>query len=374
MPEGTVRLQRAPARRGEQRLIRRRPRWRPGVAARALAVAAAVPLAACVEQAATPAGERTSDAYRIVFGISAALFAVVTIGILVGTAGYRRRAMADEALSPELRRSTRFELLWAAVPAAVAVALFAVSYGALDDGPASGGDAPMTIGVEASQWRWSFEYEDAGVTVSGPNEQPAEMAIPVQRDVRLRLESADVVHSFFVPRFLLKRDAIPGLTNTLDLFVPEEGTYDGRCAEYCGLGHTRMTFRITALDAEGFDRWLTEQQEASSPTPTATTPEPTATPTASEGVAVVAIDVAFDTETITVPAGEDVTIAFDNQDVGIPHNVSVYADDTAAEAIYEGEVIPGPATIEYSFPAPEPGTYYFQCDVHPNMNGDFVVE
>jgi glucose/arabinose dehydrogenase/plastocyanin len=86
-------------------------------------------------------------------------------------------------------------------------------------------------------------------------------------------------------------------------------------------------------------------------------------------------NLAFDTGTITVPAGAEVTMVFDNQDDGVPHNVAVYDSPLRAEQIFVGEIIDGPAEITYTFTAPEePGTYYFQCDVHPDMNGDFIVE
>jgi len=111
-------------------------------------------------------------------------------------------------------------------------------------------------------------------------------------------------------------------------------------------------------------------------TPTATgnvTPSPTAA--AGTTVNISADNLAFDTDTITVPAGAEVTMVFDNQDGGIPHNVAVYDSPLRAEQIFVGDVITGPAEITYTFMAPEePGTYYFQCDIHPSMNGDFIVE
>ena len=116
------------------------------------------------------------------------------------------------------------------------------------------------------------------------------------------------------------------------------------------------------------------------PAATATTGVTTAATTAAgeENVTVdiAADNMAFDTDTITVPAGAEVTIVFDNQDDGIPHNVAVYTDSSAAEEIFVGETITGPETITYTFTAPEePGTYFFRCDVHPEaMTGDFVVE
>ena len=86
-------------------------------------------------------------------------------------------------------------------------------------------------------------------------------------------------------------------------------------------------------------------------------------------------NLAFDTSTITVPAGAEVTMVFENQDDGVPHNVAVYDSPLRTEQIFVGEVITGPAETTYAFTAPsEPGTYYFQCDIHPDMNGEFIVE
>ena len=113
---------------------------------------------------------------------------------------------------------------------------------------------------------------------------------------------------------------------------------------------------------------------------TATTGVTTAATTAAGGenatVNLTADNMAFDTDTITVPAGAEVTMNFDNQDDGIPHNVAVYTDSSAAEEIFVGETITGPETTTYIFTAPEePGTYFFRCDVHPQqMTGDFIVE
>ncbi|MDI6867817.1 cupredoxin domain-containing protein [Methanoculleus sp.] len=87
-------------------------------------------------------------------------------------------------------------------------------------------------------------------------------------------------------------------------------------------------------------------------------------------------DIAFDTSTITVPAGAEVTVNFNNMDDGIPHNFAVYTDSSASEEIFVGDIITGPDTTTYTFTAPsEPGTYFFRCDVHPQqMTGDFVVQ
>lgn len=90
-------------------------------------------------------------------------------------------------------------------------------------------------------------------------------------------------------------------------------------------------------------------------------------------VAVAAANIAFDTDTIELPADSASTIVFDNQDAGVQHNISIYADDTMAEPLFQGELITGPASVEYAIPPLPAGEYYFVCDVHPTMNGTVIV-
>ncbi len=103
-----------------------------------------------------------------------------------------------------------------------------------------------------------------------------------------------------------------------------------------------------------------------------------AAPTGGQSVTVdlTAQNIAYDKSTITVPAGAQVTVNFDNKDIGIPHNFAVYQSSSAQNAIFKGDIITGPATTTYTFTAPsQPGTYYFRCDVHPTqMNGQFIIQ
>jgi len=89
-----------------------------------------------------------------------------------------------------------------------------------------------------------------------------------------------------------------------------------------------------------------------------------------------ASNIAFDLQTITVPAGAEVKINFDNKDAGVAHNFALYEDSSAQQSIFVGQIINGPATITYTFNAPaEPGSYFFRCDPHPaQMTGTFIVQ
>jgi plastocyanin len=111
-----------------------------------------------------------------------------------------------------------------------------------------------------------------------------------------------------------------------------------------------------------------------------TSSQPTTTSSTTPGgpvtINLTAQNIAFDTNTITVAAGANVTINFNNKDSGVPHNFSLYTDSSASTTLYKGQVINGPGTIAYTFTAPtKAGTYFFRCDIHPTtMTGSFIVQ
>jgi plastocyanin len=92
-----------------------------------------------------------------------------------------------------------------------------------------------------------------------------------------------------------------------------------------------------------------------------------------EGTTVVAADLAFDTELIELPADTPSPLTLDNQDPDVPHNIAIYTDDTLAQSLFVGDLVTGPASIDYEVPAIEAGQYYFHCDVHPDMSGTVEV-
>jgi plastocyanin len=95
-------------------------------------------------------------------------------------------------------------------------------------------------------------------------------------------------------------------------------------------------------------------------------------PGGAEPATVVAQGIAFDTETISLPADQPSTLTFDNRDT-VPHNIAIYTDNSLSEALFQGEIVTGPATAQYEIPPEPAGEYYFQCDVHPTMNGTVTV-
>jgi len=125
-------------------------------------------------------------------------------------------------------------------------------------------DADLTIRVRAHQWWWQFDYEEAGL--GGGFQTANEIHIPVGRNVRVKLESADVIHSFWVPSLAGKMDLVPGRENILIFRADRPGVYRGQCAEFCGLQHSHMALMVIADDEPGYLRWA-KAQRADADTP-----------------------------------------------------------------------------------------------------------
>lgn len=117
--------------------------------------------------------------------------------------------------------------------------------------PRAGPDT-VTVNVQAEQWRWTFSHSVPG----GTAERIGTLDIPAGRPVDLRLSSIDVIHSAWVPRLAGKLDAIPGRVNTLRIQADAPGVYQGQCAEYCGIGHAVMPFRVVAHDEAGWAAFI----------------------------------------------------------------------------------------------------------------------
>jgi cytochrome c oxidase subunit 2 len=167
---------------------------------------------------------------------------------------YRRRGRDD--LPGQRQYHLGLEIVYTAIPIVIVLVLFGFSYAVQDDVDALVAHPEITVDVRGFQWQWQFHYRSENVTVTGvPDHRPV-LVLPVGETVRLVLTSRDVVHSFYVPDFLFKRDVIPGLTNRFDIKVQKEGVYRGYCAEFCGLDHARMTFEVRAVTRSEFDDWV----------------------------------------------------------------------------------------------------------------------
>ncbi|MDQ0562505.1 cytochrome c oxidase subunit 2 [Rhizobium mesoamericanum] len=118
--------------------------------------------------------------------------------------------------------------------------------------------AALTVKVRAQQWWWQFIYDEGDTTKTFQTAN--ELHIPTGVDVRIELQAADVIHSFWVPSLMGKRDVIPGRENQLTLRADRPGIYRGQCAEFCGLQHGHMALFVIAQDNADFERWASFQR------------------------------------------------------------------------------------------------------------------
>jgi len=312
----------------------------------------------------TTQAEEVRTLFLIIFGLGALVFVGVEGFLIYAVFRYRRR---DDRLPAQHHGNTKVEIVWTVIPTVIVLILFVTSMFTLGD-ISTRGDNPIRIEVEGQQFSWTFRYAN-GVSVTGNVLAPPVLVVPTGQPVRLALVSRDVIHSFFVPAFLVKTDVVPfgqgQAPNELEFTVTAPGTYRGQCAELCGTLHADMTFAVQAMAPADFEAWLATAASAT-PTPAASVPPDL------HVVELTADNIAFDVLELEVPAGEPFIIRFTNAE-GVDHNVSIYDGDTA---LFTGAKVTGPdVTVDYVVPALEPGEYTFICDFHPiqAMTGTLTV-
>jgi cytochrome c oxidase subunit 2 len=221
-------------------------------------LAVALTLAACTLPPVTVEADRVQGLYNL-FLIAAAVVFVVVAG-LIGWNIVRYRAQGDEPPPVQTNTNLGLELLWWALPTLLVIGLFVASAAVLNTNDAKHSGAPLRVRVEGFQWQWRFTYLDSKVQLTGVPGTPPELVLPVGETVDFELISDDVIHAFFIPSFLVKRDTVPGVDNHLQLTINQAGTYTGQCAEFCGLLHDQMLFSIRAVSAADFASWLASQR------------------------------------------------------------------------------------------------------------------
>lgn len=232
----------------------------PARHARLVAGALALGLAACAPAPVTAEGGDIKALYDIFLWVAAGVFLLVAG--LIGWSIVRYRATDDPDLPPQTEANVRLELLWWALPTILVIGLFILTAGVLNRVDARSDDGEsLVVRVTGFQWQWRFDYEESGATIIGLPDTIPEAVVPVGERITFVLESPDVQHAFWVPQFLMKRDVVPGRQNQVDVTIDEEGTYTGVCAEFCGLLHADMTFRIRAVSPDAFATWLAEVAE-----------------------------------------------------------------------------------------------------------------
>jgi cytochrome c oxidase subunit 2 len=188
--------------------------------------------------------------FRLHIQIIAFLFALIVVFTLYSVIVFRRKP-GDTSDGVHTHGNTKLEIIWTAIPL-ISVLYFGIlgaqQLGAITTPAAQN----MVVEVTAQQFAWSFNYPEYGIT-SG------ELVLPRGRQIDFKLTSLDVIHSFWVPEFRVKQDAVPGMTTELRITPSEVGDYKVRCAELCGTSHYAMLAPVRVVEAADFEAWVAEK-------------------------------------------------------------------------------------------------------------------
>ena len=201
--------------------------------------------------------------------IAGLLVGAVVWGLIIWAVIFHRQR--GDKLPPQVRYNMPIEILYTVVPFVLIAVLFyytARDENTIDAIPANPG---VTVNVTGFQWSWEFNYPQYKVTTDGamwnPQLTDAQNAaampvleIPVGESIDFNLTSPDVIHAFWVPEFLFKRDVVPGHPNHFSITATKTGTYTGHCSELCGLYHSRMLFTLKIVTPAQFKTWVSQQQ------------------------------------------------------------------------------------------------------------------
>jgi cytochrome c oxidase subunit 2 len=191
------------------------------------------------------AAEQVDLLFKLILGISIFFFALIVLLMIMFVARYHRRE--GRQAEKTATHSTPLELTWSIIPLILVIVIFYVGFQGFITMATPPQDA-YKISVEGQKWSWLFTYPNGHVD--------SELHVPANTDVELVLTSLDVIHSFYIPAFRLKRDAVPGRYSKMWFNALHPGEYPVFCAEYCGTGHSDMTTLCVVHPADEFDDWL----------------------------------------------------------------------------------------------------------------------
>jgi cytochrome c oxidase subunit 2 len=186
------------------------------------------------------------------------LFSLIMVTLIFSLIAFRRRK-GEQGDGAYLTGNSALEITWTSIPLMAVLVLAYVGaktlglIGVIDP-------SALLVKVTAGQWYWQFQYPEYGITSS-------ELYLPVQKQINLEMTSVDVIHSFWVPEFRVKQDIVPGRTVDLRVTPTLIGQYTVRCAELCGLRHAYMETPVYVLSQADFDKWVSQQQSATSASP-----------------------------------------------------------------------------------------------------------
>jgi len=197
--------------------------------------------------------------FYVVLSVTGVVFVLVEATLLVFLVRYRRRPGRRAAYT---HGNSLVEVVWTVIPALLLLFLTMDSQRVWSQVRGTPPPADVELEVTAEQFVWNIRYAGADGRLHTEDDLTTinQLHLPVQRTVLIHLKSKDVIHSFFVPQFRLKQDAVPGITGRLWVSATTTGNFEIACAELCGLGHYRMRGFLTIESPEAFQTWLAQAQ------------------------------------------------------------------------------------------------------------------
>jgi cytochrome c oxidase subunit 2 len=228
----------------------------------AIVTAIGIPVALAVPWFPKEASTQASNVhtlYDVLLIVSVPIFVLVTTVVLFSVWKFRMKPGQENEDGPPIHGNTRLEVIWTATPAALIVGLCVFAYAQLHANEANKAGA-RTINVTERQFAFEFSYQKGKGTVVTP-----ELYMAKGQPVVFRIRSLDVIHSFFVPDFSEKIDAVPGITTVLRVTPTQLGTYPVECTELCGPGHSLMRTAVHVLTPAAFQTWLADEKTGAAP-------------------------------------------------------------------------------------------------------------
>lgn len=201
------------------------------------------------------------DLFQIHFIAIAVLFSLIVGFMLYSIVVFRRRK-GDTSDGVHMEGSTSLEVTWTIVPLATVLVVSFIGAGTLSE-TVRADPQPVEVNVIGQQWSWRFEYPEYDI-------RSTDLVLPVNKQALLHMSSIDVIHSFWVPEFRVKQDALPGgdeMIRDIRITPSQEGEYKVRCAELCGQAHATMLAPVVVMSQVDFDAWVNEQLNAVSDDP-----------------------------------------------------------------------------------------------------------
>ena len=201
-------------------------------------------------------GDRIDTTYGYIFVATAVMFVIVEVALVFFVIRYRHRP--GRRATP-IHGNTRLEVIWTVAPFLGVMFLAATSAGVWldlkDPDRIPGGALPLVVTAKQFEWNVTYPGEDGALGTADDFVKRNQLHIPVGRPVRVTLRAEDVIHSFFLPHFRVKQDAVPGMDIAVWFEATRPGEFVLGCAELCGLGHYRMQGAVTVYAAGEFEAW-----------------------------------------------------------------------------------------------------------------------